>query len=322
MRLIEYVKEEATRFEELERKTRESIMAREKVAEKPSFPSCPPNIYTIIHKHNNKSVEDPTLKAKAKDLYETRDKLRLAAIDEDMTIWTQEMIDISVKVSNKINSTLAQLEKDSKLPPLSNFIPKEMCEGVEPVEIGRGVRKDDYVDFLIYDVSERKEAEELWKRLVSQIRRDSEEILETERRRKIAFREKELTLAEKVAQEKRPPIIARKEPPSKRQDQGKNKGKATSTDRNDSPSAKHLDQSKGKVTFYVRKEHDSTTKTDARPRGGKCKKCGETGHIESRCTATDLYCEHCDKKNHNTSACLSRPQGSTGNGKRARGAHQ
>ena len=42
-----------------------------------------------------------------------------------------------------------------------------------------------------------------------------------------------------------------------------------------------------------------------------CNSCGEKGHMQRNCTKTDLYCNFCRTRTHNTVACKSKPKTST-----------
>ena len=42
-----------------------------------------------------------------------------------------------------------------------------------------------------------------------------------------------------------------------------------------------------------------------------CNSCGERGHLQRSCTKTDLYCNFCRTRTHDTAACKSKPKTST-----------
>ena len=42
-----------------------------------------------------------------------------------------------------------------------------------------------------------------------------------------------------------------------------------------------------------------------------CNSCGEKGHMQRNCTKTDLYCNYCRTRTHDTVACKSKPKTST-----------
>ena len=42
-----------------------------------------------------------------------------------------------------------------------------------------------------------------------------------------------------------------------------------------------------------------------------CNSCGEKGHMQKNCTKTDLYCNFCHTRTHDTVACKSKPKTST-----------
>ena len=59
-------------------------------------------------------------------------------------------------------------------------------------------------------------------------------------------------------------------------------------------------------------ENSSTTRTWENTYTHRtCNSCGEKGHMQRNCTKTDLYCNFCHTRTHDTVACKSKPRTST-----------
>ena len=72
------------------------------------------------------------------------------------------------------------------------------------------------------------------------------------------------------------------------------------------------EESRNRNYYGKNNQNNSTTRTwENNYTHRTCNRCGEKGHMQRNCTKTDLYCNFCCTRTHDTVACKSKPKTST-----------
>ena len=78
-------------------------------------------------------------------------------------------------------------------------------------------------------------------------------------------------------------------------------------------SDQHPQEEHGNCNYYSKnnQSHFTTRTWENSYTHRTCNSCGEKGHMQKNCTKTDLYCNFCHTRTHDTVACKSKPKTST-----------
>ena len=72
------------------------------------------------------------------------------------------------------------------------------------------------------------------------------------------------------------------------------------------------EESRNRNYYGKNNQNNSTTRTwENNYTHRTCNSCGEKGRMQRNCTKTDLYCNFCHTRTHDTVACKSKPKTST-----------